>query len=489
MGRRPIIRDSILSVLRKSKMPLRFTEIREGVALELGRKVEKVGDQNISNNLSILVKAGQVEVKNIGSKNVYSPSNSFYKTKNKLMLKTILDEANLDEFYPVLEESSPPLAAYFEDLEKLTNPLRNKIVQHFSPELNNWSEPIDLIRRRMMESFTDLTNEDKQGIAKLLSYAYWYGVKQYTKEYGIHPLDKTLDRCQSFAQTCIQNATERKDFHRVEAEYKIIEILGITKKFLSIKNLKELLLFIESNSMQVKKLQNEMLQLTGEYMSAGETIFDSFKQFHYCTLVGLAAAKLVPEKLGRQYLPPKLRYLMSYSEVWDEVISSIIREFNEVESLEQVGGDEREVLKRIAGNKRFLLPLIDLPSRSRMFIFYVWGYKEIFEVSDREFLPNFEEWIQALKDGNLDHRSWIFDEKSVNTLISTYKDVRRGKIPENGIVDIEHWTISNLYSFHPRGKEPDFWRELLVEVNKRIQHMPMHKKLSRDIEAVLEGGY
>lgn len=489
MGRKPIIRDAILTVLRKSKEPLRFKEIKEGVALELGRNIQNVRDQNISDNLSVLLRNGQIEKRNIGGKNVYCLSNSFYKTKNKLMLKSILDEANLDEFYPVLEDSPPPLAAYFQNFEKLTDPMRNKAVHHFSPGLNEWSEPVDIIRRRMLESFTDLPHEDMQGIARLLSYAYWYGSQQYVNEYAMEPLHKTLDKCTSFATTCIQHAKERGDLQRIEAEKKIIEILDITRKILSVQNLKEMLLFLENNSLQVKKLQSEMLQLTGQYMSAGETIFDSFKQFHYCTIVGLAAAKLIPEKLGRHYLTPNLRYLMSYSEVWDDVISSIISQFNTEESLEGVRGGSTEILRNISGNKKYLRPLIDLPSRSRMFIFYVWGYPEIFEVSDREFLPLFEGWFLALKEGNLDHRSWVFNEQSVTTLISTYKDVRRGRIPENGIIDIEHWTISDLYSFHPKGKDPDFWKEMLIELNLRMQHMPRHEKLSRDIEAIIEGGY
>lgn len=59
MGRKPIIREAILNVLKKSNTPLRFKEIREAVADELGRDKEEVRDQNISDNLSILVERGK----------------------------------------------------------------------------------------------------------------------------------------------------------------------------------------------------------------------------------------------------------------------------------------------------------------------------------------------------------------------------------------------------------------------------------------------
>jgi len=475
--------------LKRSNTPLRFKEIREGVADEMGRNKEEVRDQNISDNLSILVEKGEVQKTSIEGKNVYCLSNSFYKTKNKTMLKSILDAADLDEFYPNFEDRYPPLTAYFQDLKKLTNPLREKTVQHFCPGLNNWSEPIDLIRRRMLESYTDLEPNERVGIAKLLAYTYWYGVQALIKNYGTEPLDEILEKARSFALKCIQNARERQDFKRIEAENKIIEILDITKNILSAKNLKDLLLIFEKHSLQVKKLQSELLSLTGEFMAAGEKIFDSFKEFHACTLVGLEAAELIPKDVKKQYLTPKYRYLISYSEVWDDIIFSVISEYNTDQALEGVRGDSKDSLNSIDKYKKHLFSLMDLPFRSKMFIFYVWGYPEIFEVSNKDFLPLFDEWLSALKEGNLDHRSWIFDEKSVSTLINTYKDVKKGKIPQNGIIDIEPWTISDLYYFHPRGKDVNFWKELLLEINSRLQQQPKYRKLSRDIEAVLEGAY
>jgi hypothetical protein len=115
---------------------------------------------------------------------------------------------------------------------------------------------------------------------------------------------------------------------------------------------------------------------------------------------------------------------------------------------------------------------------------------EIFEVSHKEFLPMFDEWLLALRAGRLDHRSWIFDEKAVTTVINSLKAVKRGKCPPEGIVDsTEPWTIIRLYLNHPRGKDVGFWRELLVEIDKRLQLKPEKRELRRHVAAVLEGGY
>jgi len=49
-------------------------------------------------------------------------------------------------------------------------------------------------------------------------------------------------------------------------------------------------------------------------------------------------------------------------------------------------------------------------------------------------------------------------------------------------------TINDLYHFHPKGRDESFWRELLVEINTRLQLKPEKRALSRHILAVLNGG-
>jgi hypothetical protein len=492
VGRKAIIREAIRNVLKKSDDPLSFTTIKKRVAQELHREKEAVKDQNISYNLKKLIEGGEVEKSNTKGKNTYNFSNSFYKVKNKTLIKSLIDNANLEEFYPRFEDdTNPPLTAYFNNFENLIDPLRQKRVQYFSTTLNNWSDPLDLINRRMLESYTDLDVEEKMGIKELLRHAYWFGVQSLIKNYGLGPLSDVLSKNKDFAFQCIEKAAkEWKDPKRVEAENTIIQILNITGEILLKKNLNELFLFFKKQDLEIKKLQNQLLSLTGELMSAGERIYDSFQEFHNCVLVGLQAAELIPESAKKGYLPKEYRYLINYSDVWDQTIFSIISQFSTQEELEGVNGDLNQTLNKIKEHEKHLFSFMDLPFRSKMFMVYVWGYPEVFEVSDRDFLPMFEQWFSALKEGHLDHRSWIFDKKSVSTIIQSFNEVKKGRIPPDGIIDIEPWTIRSLYFFHPRGKDESFWKELLIEINARLFHLKhMNREVARDIEAVLKGGY
>lgn len=58
MGRRPIIRESILKILKSADNPLSFGEIRQAVAIDLNREIEKVAQTNIDKNLKFLIKNG-----------------------------------------------------------------------------------------------------------------------------------------------------------------------------------------------------------------------------------------------------------------------------------------------------------------------------------------------------------------------------------------------------------------------------------------------
>ncbi|MCL2134255.1 MAG: hypothetical protein FWH37_01695 [Candidatus Bathyarchaeota archaeon] len=102
----------------------------------------------------------------------------------------------------------------------------------------------------------------------------------------------------------------------------------------------------------------------------------------------------------------------------------------------------------------------------------------------------FANWVSELKSGNLDHRSWIFENIVVIKIINAYKTVKKGKTPENGILDIgEPWTIRDLYFLHPMVKDPTFWRDLLTGINLRIKHIHKNKKLYKHISAVIDGAY
>lgn len=417
-------------------------------------------------------------------------SNAFFKTKNKALIQSIIDKADLQDFVPRLEdETHPPLSAYFKDLGQLIKSREKKHVQFFSTSLNNWSDPLDLIHRRMMESFTDLSREQQNGIIRLLAYSYWYGAQLFIKDFGLGPLNEVIANNKDYARKCIENAQERGDKKRVEAEKIIIKILNINSEIPQKNNLKELLIFLHQKSPEIKKLQRDVLSLVGQFMSAGERVFDSFLKFHTCTIVGLQTAGLVPKSRLRGFGFPRYRYLLNYSNVWDQIIPALLSDFGNDEDLEEINENLEGTLEKITQNEEYLWAFADLPFRSKFFAIYLWGFSEVFDVSDKEFLPMFADWFSALKAGYLDHRSWIFKKDTVIQVINTLKAVRRGKIPKNGIIDLEPWTINDLYQHHPQGKDVQFWRELLIQINERLIQNPENRELSRHISAVLDGAY
>ena len=489
MGRKPIIRDKIIKVLKASEDPLGPDEIRRRVAELLNRKIERVAETNLYANLRLLVKRGQVEKQIINGKPFYKLSNSFYKSENKSMIKSIIDSADLKAFIPRFEKNHPPLTAYIKNLEKVTDPKRAIRFFTTNTETQNWSNPIDLITRRMLVTFVDLPLLERDGIKNLLAHAYWYGVQSFIKDFGKGTLNEILTKNKNYAVEQIEKAKERGDSKWIKAENILIQILEITEEILSKKNLNELLIFFKQQNLEIKKLQNQLLLLTYEAVNAGEKCYDRFLDFHGCTLVGFHAAGFVPKTGEIMSRFPRYRYFLNYSDLWSHFISSIFNRFNFDDEFERINENMKQTLVKIKKHEEHLLSLMALPFRSKMFLVYLWGYPEIFHVSNKAFLPMFAEWFSALKAGYLDQRSWIFNEKSIIALINALKAVRRDKAPPDGIIDLVPWTIKDLYEYHHRGKDVDFWEELLRELNRQMQQKPSNQELRRHISAALEGRY
>ena len=175
-----------------SEQPLEPAEIRKRVAVLKNRNVKKVAETNLYDNLRFLIERGQIEKQIINDKPVYRLSNSFYKSANQSMIKSIVDSTNVEDFIPRFEKTHPPLTTYVKNLEKVTDSKRT--VQFFATTMDdqNWSNPIDLIVRRMLITFSDLSFMEKEGIKHLLAYAYWYGVQSFINNFGRGTLNEVI---------------------------------------------------------------------------------------------------------------------------------------------------------------------------------------------------------------------------------------------------------------------------------------------------------
>ena len=106
------------------------------------------------------------------------------------------------------------------------------------------------------------------------------------------------------------------------------------------------------------------------------------------------------------------------------------------------------------------------------------------------FVYVFEEWLQALRDGSLDHRSHIFDRAPV--LLTKFKRYVERKRSGAGLsleeerefeslllekIDWdEAWTLGDLYQYHPRGKSASLYEEILEEIELRRPHLELRDR-------------
>jgi len=459
MGRNPVIRSAVLSVLAAAKTPLRFSEIKQKVQITLNKL--RIYDRPIAENLKKLVNDGLVGQVIFKEHLAYHLTNEYYNKQAKTVVESLLQGVDEKTLYADLEQNDPPFVAFVEPFR----PIEEKGTSFFVPCLLDWGDVKHVIAARMLEALTELDSEMQTSIAKFLAYAYWCGVKSMVKE----PFNKkTIGDNYHYALECIKRAKERGDQKRVETEESIICLLEIATELMSKKNLKDFLDLLQNKKFDVKKLQSKILKNHGQFLGAGEEIFDNFLEFHSCVMEGLYAAELLPLGRKRGSSLFSYRYLVGFSEVWDEFIGDVLSIFLSSDELEEVKEDLSESVNKIKVYSNYLEPLRNLPFKSKICITYLWGYPEIFQVSDKDFLPHFEQWVNALREGNLDHRSWVF-KKGEEELTKAFRAVKRGRPPPDTLIDLEPWTLLDLYRYHPRGKEPALYRELIDTVRARKQ--------------------
>jgi len=135
----------------------------------------------------------------------------------------------------------------------------------------------------------------------------------------------------------------------------------------------------------------------------------------------------------------------------------------------------------------------------RLFIEWLRGHKltiiipisaeSLISAEGKHAVAEFEAWFTALREGRLDHRSWIFTEGAelLQKLIMQLKrldpqelkaaplEVLEQMHPElwetliEPIDPQENWVLEDLFEHHPRGRDIAFYRELLAEIEKRLE--------------------
>jgi len=171
-------------------------------------------------------------------------------------------------------------------------------------------------------------------------------------------------------------------------------------------------------------------------------------------------------------------------------IYSNIDEFPQEDELEKITAILRQYLEWL----RSLEATIVIPISAKF----------LTSIPGRIALNEFEAWLKALKEGRLDHRVWIFTrgKQLLEKLITQLKRLEAQELkaapleflgrarPELYEVLIEpidtqeDWNLEDLFEYHPRGRDIEFYLEILREMEKRLETNP---ELRRKLESQTAG--
>jgi len=451
----------IMQVLQNAPA-LRFSEIKSRVSNSLKREIE---NPVIAENLGVLMSQKLVEKIIENGRVKYRLTQQFFIKQAILTLQGLLENAEDQLFLYSFEDADAPFI--------MCTPRIND--EEIATATNDFNNPADIMARRMLEALLTYPQEKREEVGKLLLWAYWAGVQFKISSKEPRCWIEDVNKCGDFARKIKEEMEQRwketgneDALHRMLAEDALLQIIGIVKELIQKSNLQEFLRYLFDKKAEVEKLRGEIFKHTGRFPGGGERLLDEFLDFHGLFLSGLAQAGLLPSgrKIGDERFC--LRYLTSHEEVWNAFFNLLLDPF---EDLSNIKGGVNEAIIMVKYYGDGLRTLCELPYQSRMIIVYLWGYPEVMRLSDRSFLPSFEEWLQALKDGYLDHRSHLFSKDIEQRLLRAYRNVTRGAPPSDERIDIVIWTLRDLYRNHPRGRDPNFYKEILETIKQRRNNL------------------
>jgi hypothetical protein len=437
----------IIQVLKEARLPLTFTEIKLNLSKILNREV---GNFVIDSNLKNLILQGTIEKIIENGKIKYRLTQQFFNKQVLSTLSQIIKEAENQPLCFDFFGDSPPYIVIGENL--------------IEEELEN---PIEVVSQNLIKRFQMLPKEIQEAIRKLLLWSYWGGVqaKISSKEWR-----ESIEKAKEFTVKNVEElqakyeATHVEDFNqRLKVEKAILRILNLVEELMQKPNLLEFLDFLYYYEDEVKRLQREIYDLTGrEFIGGGELLFEEFFDFHRFIIEGLAKAKILL-RFDEAYNI----YLVNYSKVWNEFFKYILSISRDLPSIK---GDLKTALEATYYYKSGFTELTNLTVNCRLIMCHLWGIPDIIKLSNKNVLLCFERWLQALKNGELNYRKYLFSREVESKLSNACEKLKKGKALSDEKIDYaEPWTLRDLYELHPRGRDPEFYNEILEALRKNKQ--------------------
>ncbi|MCR6624424.1 MAG: hypothetical protein NDF58_07625 [archaeon YNP-LCB-024-027] len=441
MPKKRVMDKYIIQVLKEAQLPLTFSEIKLNLSKILNREV---GNFVIDSNLKNLILQGTIEKIIENGKIKYRLTQQFFNKQAVETIKKCSDQMMGQPIFAGLYEDSAPFLVFG------------------SAEIDVFDDPSEMIAYRMWRELKKYPPKKQEKVEKLLLWAYWAGVQaEFSSPLLNEALisNEELNKKNREKYSKLYEETGNEEFlKRLQAEENALKIIGIVRELSLKASLKELLEFLGEKEDEVRRLGMEFEELMEGSLGSCATLFNSFLNFHGMILQGLKRAELLKEN--------ETIFFENYGEVWNAFFRFILKE--KPEWVLTVKGNLENALKMLSAFKDGLNILLKLPESSKIMIVYMWGFSEVEFLGKKSFLPIFERWFNALKNGFLDHRTYLFSSEVEQRLLKACEYVSKGKAPLNVKIDYaEPWTLRDLYEYHPRGRDPAFYEEILEAIKDR----------------------
>jgi len=512
MGRPNIIKNLIIDALKERD--LTFTEIQEKVSKKLNKTIQK---NPIAENLKILENEKIITRIPKGDKFYYHLTNNIlFKNILEIVEHSFTNQINAIDF--CLNTQLPSI--FFSSGDKVIIP--------YSPFTPDFQEiAIRNITQNLLTNFEKLNESEKIGLIKLFGSAYWLGVKKWLEklknDFEKIKEEKIDEKRYAFYSKILESINQGNlgdfllKFFEAFKAFSSPEMLKIEKIQQKKEELpfKHKIIFEELDkdiniiyrmpwSHILETLFNE---IKNPYLKNYPHIFNVFINEIFFKNIHLL--KEINDKNAEIFLFQNLEYLKKLEDIINNSKFLAICFFgfelepferksllpffeNWYKALKQGRLDHRlylfskETIKKIEkaiDNIR----IGSLPYNEKIDYKEPWTLQYLyFEHPDGnklEFWKNlsdslkerfnhiFDEWYEKFKRGDLDNEISL---KSINDAIKNLefaiKHIKNKK-PPKGIINIANFTIDlkDLYLYHKKGKDLDFWEDLLNILNERAK--------------------
>jgi len=426
MSRKPVYREKILGYLTEG--PARYYELAERLKEDFN--LNYIPKKPVGDALRFFMESGYVEKRLIQGRTVYMLTPSFYQAQRRRDVSSLIEEStDLFVFDSFLNDTSPYVAFVPRD-----------------PKTKGASPPVDIldpsppervIAHSMLDALSHLEEKDRNDVERLIAWAYWVGIKDLIQNIDIK-------REKEKARQHLQSAERKGDCFQASCAKSLLEILSFYEELGSRDNLAKALELWREEAPKILRLELAVVEWY-------------FERHHKLVLRGILRAGWEPNVTFRYY-----------SGVWDWFIQGIL--FSHLEDFRNIRGSMEVSLSRLKEHEENLESLFSLPKRSTTILVYIWGHPYVEDPGMMELMKFFEEeWRRAVREGDI-----RVEEETVKRLEKICAAVRRGreppKMPGQFLIDYRYFqllpTFRRLYDFHPRGKDPEFWRELFGEAKR-----------------------